>query len=228
SSFCRASCDSRSRFSSSAATLACSAAATAAARAFSIFASATRRWCSRSSSAALASATARALASLSSPSSSTRTETIAAVPASAIPPAMNGQCVRDMPQNLTKSRSGVAGNQRHGVLGPRVLGVPAHELAAELRIVALPEAREILRDLDRALVRREQVEDEGHPAAGDGGAARQAEEVLEARRDPRRTIELVMDGHAAARELDVHRRHAIERGAVLGGLRVEEVEQGRL
>src|SRR3954462_1627809 len=84
-----------------------------------------------------------------------------------------------------------------GAVRPRVARVAAPELAANRRVVALPEAREVRRDLDGAVVRREQMEDERGPPVGDLRPLTQAEEVLEARRDPRRLSALVVHLHAA-------------------------------
>src|ERR1044071_9493136 len=90
------------------------------------------------------------------------------------------------------------GDQRRRVLGPGVLRIAADELLAQRRVVLDPEAGQIRRDLDGALVGGEQVEDQRDAAVADGGGASEAEEVLHARGDPGRLIEGVVDRGATA------------------------------
>ena len=69
-----------------------------------------------------------------------------------------------------------------------------------------------------------EVEDDGDAAVGDGGAAGEAEEVLQARGDPGRLAGLVVDREAAAAgELDVGRGHALEGAGVGAGDPGEQV-----
>src|SRR5262245_19931851 len=110
-----------------------------------------------------------------------------------------------------------------------MLGIATHQLLAQPRVVLGPEAGEILRDLHRALVRREQVENERDATVADGGRTREAEEVLHPRRDPRRLLELVVDRHAAAaRQLEVRRREPGDERAMLAEAGVEELEHPEL
>src|SRR5436309_14846499 len=110
-----------------------------------------------------------------------------------------------------------------------MLGIAAHQLLAQRRIMLGPEARQVGGDLDGALVRREQVQDERDAAVADRRRAREAEEVLHARRDPWRLIELVVDRRAAAaRQLEVSRREAIDESALVAELSVEQIDEAEL
>jgi hypothetical protein len=89
-----------------------------------------------------------------------------------------------------------------------------------------PEPGQVLGDLDRALVGREQVEHERHAAVADDRGARETEEVLHPRREPRALIELVVDlDPAAAGQAEAGRREPIDGRLVLAEGRVEQVEQ---
>src|SRR5581483_5949584 len=82
------------------------------------------------------------------------------------------------PTRLSRPRRRPRGQR---ILGPGVARIAAHELAADRRVVPLPEAGEIGRHLHGALVGREQVQRERDAAARDAGALAQAEKILEAR-----------------------------------------------
>ena len=103
-----------------------------------------------------------------------------------------------------------AGGGDGGVFGPGVPRVFAHELLAELRIKALPEAGEVGSGLDGAVVGREELHHDRHPPCGDARSLMKAEEVLEARRDARGFSGLVPDGHGAT----AAERHALGGEAV--------------
>src|SRR5262249_28550067 len=62
------------------------------------------------------------------------------------------------------SRNGITWRIR-----PGVLRVSAAQLLANLRIRALPEAREVVRHLNRPVARREYVQHDGEPARCDSG-----------------------------------------------------------
>ena len=95
-----------------------------------------------------------------------------------------------------RARGGRSG--RGAVVGPGVPRIAAAELAADPGVVLAPEPGQIARDLHRAPVRGQQVDDQRDPPATDGRPLLHAEEVLEPRLDPRRLPALVVDGHLAA------------------------------
>src|ERR1041385_2214073 len=76
-------------------------------------------------------------------------------------------------------------------LRPGVLGIAAAELPSQFWIHPLPEAVEIVGYLHRTVARSEDLDDDPHPAAGYSGGGRQAEEILDARRQGRRLVALV-------------------------------------
>src|SRR5215207_8821643 len=86
----------------------------------------------------------------------------------------------------------------YGRFGPFVLRIAPSQLAAHAGVVALPEAREVGRNLDGAVVGRQQVEHERHAAGCDTGPLAHPEEVLEPRRDPRRIADVVGHAHLAS------------------------------
>ena len=78
-------------------------------------------------------------------------------------------------------------------LGPGVARVPAHELLAQFGIRPLPEAGEVLGDLNGSVIGSEQVQGERNPAGEDLRALLEADEVLEPRLDPRLVPETILD-----------------------------------
>lgn len=65
-----------------------------------------------------------------------------------------------------------------GVVGPVVPGITALQDLFNLKIGGLPEAFQIPSDLDRAARRREEVEEHGYGASGDGRSFKGAEHLL--------------------------------------------------
>src|SRR6185436_5628476 len=89
--------------------------------------------------------------------------------------------------------------------------IAAAEIAARLGIAAPPEAHEVARDLNGPLRRREQVQEQGHPAARDRRRGRGAEHLLDAyREDGLRPRNIVDARTPAARHRDIDRRLAVE------------------
>ena len=86
------------------------------------------------------------------------------------------------------------------VFGPGMPRVAPHQLLPDARPMPIPEAGEVPRDLHRALVRGEEVEDEGvphvAPARRDARAVDETEKVLHPGRDVRLAILRVGDGRA--------------------------------
>jgi hypothetical protein len=93
--------------------------------------------------------------------------------------------------NVSFNPSGGLGGQR--VVRPEMFRIAALQLFFHLRVAALPKAGEIGGDLDGAAGRREQVEEEGYPAAADGRRLRPAEHLLDAHREERRSLDPVFD-----------------------------------
>ena len=84
--------------------------------------------------------------------------------------------------------------------------VPSHQLAADLRVKAIPEAGKVGGGLDGAVVGGQEMGDDGGPVCAETRGLAHAEEVLEARGDPRRLALLVVDlGLAAALEAKADR-----------------------
>ena len=89
------------------------------------------------------------------------------------------------------------------VFWPGVAGIAAHELAADLRVEALPEAREVGGGLDGALIGGEKVHDDRRAVGAEARGVGHAEEVLQARGDPGGAVGFVVDaGLAAAAEAE--------------------------
>ena len=110
------------------------------------------------------------------------------------------------------------------LLWPLVAGIPAHELAADRRVEALPEAGEVGGRLDSSLVRGEQVDDEGRLVGADAGGVLHAEEVLQAGGYPRGAAVFVVDFCLATRlEADADRCQFVEEACV--GLLLEEGQE---
>ena len=82
------------------------------------------------------------------------------------------------------------------VLWPVVFRVAGLERVADLLVDAAPEARQVAGYLQRAVGRRQQLEDQG--AAGNLGAGRNAEQLLEAQGHAGVGLGRVDDGLAAA------------------------------
>src|SRR5579864_2604280 len=82
---------------------------------------------------------------------------------------------------LTLARLGAPRRRsRDRVLGPRMLRVAAAHLGAHGGVAAAPKSRQVAGHLHRAVRRREQLDQERHPAAGNGGMAVEAEQFLDA------------------------------------------------
>lgn len=75
-----------------------------------------------------------------------------------------------------------------GVFRPGVLWVAAFELFADFRIRIGPEAGEVIRDLLRAKVGRQQMQEHGDTTAGDAGCLQQSKDFLNADGEDRRPI----------------------------------------
>ena len=74
------------------------------------------------------------------------------------------------------------------LLTPLVLRIFPLQLLFDLRITFLPEGREIIRDLDRAMIRRQHLDPQRHPAGPDRESALHSVEILDARGDRRRRV----------------------------------------
>ena len=79
------------------------------------------------------------------------------------------------------------------VFGPRMPGIAAGEFLADLWVEALPEARQVAGHLHGTLIRRQEPDNHWDSAPCHGGRFAHAEEVLQARCDPRRLIGFVVD-----------------------------------
>src|SRR5712691_1779181 len=88
-----------------------------------------------------------------------------------------------------------------------MLWISPAQLAAYLRIKALPEPRQVAGGLHRPLVRREQVYHQRNFAIRDARRFAHPKEILQTRRDPRGFARLVMYlGLASVGQSDMRRR----------------------
>src|SRR3954470_8208941 len=86
---------------------------------------------------------------------------------------------------------------------PLVPGILALELLFHFRITLPPEGFQVVRDLDRSVVRREDLDPERNPAAADGKTAGRVVEILDSCRNRRSGVIGVDDlGRAPGRQLD--------------------------
>lgn len=103
---------------------------------------------------------------------------------------------------MSATRGRRLGGQR--VFGPGMTRILADQLASNRRIVSGPKPAQIGGDLDGALIGRQKVNYQRQATSGQLGPLGQAEEVLQARRNPRRLTSDVMDrGAATARQDDL-------------------------
>lgn len=79
-----------------------------------------------------------------------------------------------------------------------MFGIAPAELAADLRIQISPETGQIGGDLHRALIGREQVDDEWDRSAGHRRGFTQAEKVLQPRGYRGRAVFVILDAGAAS------------------------------
>jgi len=92
-----------------------------------------------------------------------------------------------------------------------VLRIATAEFLAHRRVGALPEAGEVVGDLLRATVRREEMEEHRHAAAGDRRRLGGAEQLLDPDREHRRAIGLVGDADPApARHREAFGREPVD------------------
>src|SRR5215469_5849582 len=74
-----------------------------------------------------------------------------------------------------------------------MLWIATHQFAAHLRIQRFPEARKISRGLHRSVIRSKKMDYHRNLRYPDAWSVTHAEEVLQARSDPRRLTAFVMD-----------------------------------
>ena len=79
-----------------------------------------------------------------------------------------------------------------------MFGVAPHELTAKRGVVRRPEVGEIGRDLDRAVVGRQEVQDHRDSIFEHAWALHHPEEVLESRRDVWRSARFKLELEASA------------------------------
>src|ERR1051326_7713590 len=101
--------------------------------------------------------------------------------------------------------------RRPWVLGPRMARVTRAQRLPHFLVRAVPEAREIARDLHRPSVRREQLERDRHLARTDARRGDEAEELLEFDGGEDAAVVAILESRSAsARQRDRERREAIE------------------
>src|SRR5258707_14783623 len=96
------------------------------------------------------------------------------------------------------------------ILRPSMARILASQLPTNRRVMALPEAGEVTGDLNRTMIRRQQVQNQWKSPTPDPRSLLQPKEILEPGFDPRRLSRLVMHFELApARQrnplLHVHR-----------------------
>jgi adenylate cyclase len=97
------------------------------------------------------------------------------------------------------------------VVGPRMPGIAPLQLLLHFRIGAFPEAAQILRDLDRNLARRQQVQQEWHAATRDAWRVGETEHLLQLDREHGCLADRVAELAAhAARYGDLRRREFVD------------------
>ena len=79
-----------------------------------------------------------------------------------------------------------------------MLGIPAAQVLADLEIRGGPEAVEVVGDLDRPVVRTEDMQQDGDPSPRHARRLRPAEELLEPGREHRRPARLVDQSDATS------------------------------
>src|ERR1700724_701171 len=119
------------------------------------------------------------------------------------PPGRPGTGATQMPASRASGSAALAvgglasggwpalGTRLPGILRPGVAWVVALQLLAHLRIGVQPEAAQVVRDLLRAKVRGQQVEQDRHPAGSEARRLRLAEQLLDAGGQHRRLALLV-------------------------------------
>src|SRR6185436_16794078 len=90
------------------------------------------------------------------------------------------------------------GDRGRGILRPGVAWVAGAELLAHLWVGVAPEACEVVGDLLRAAIRRQEVDDHWHAAGGQARRGGEAEELLDAGSEHRRAALFVTQVDAAA------------------------------
>src|SRR5207344_1410393 len=87
--------------------------------------------------------------------------------------------------------AGGCGGER--IVGPGMAGIAALHFGFDRGVAATPEARQVARDLHRPVRRRQELDHQRYPSAGNGGVAVEAEQLLHADRELGPLLRFVVD-----------------------------------